>query len=69
MGALNVEYKFIVSKYGLKVILECRECIGGAGSTTLNTFEKYGTEFIEWYTQFAKKNKFGYNSERLYNWI
>ena len=61
MGALNVEYKFIVSKYGLKVILECRECIGGAGPTTLNTFEKYGIEFIEWYTQFAKKNKFGYN--------
>lgn len=55
MGALNTE-----GYQDLMVILECRECIGGAGPTTLNTFEKYGIEFIEWYTQFAEDNKFGF---------
>ena len=51
MGALGTEF----TEGNIKVILECRECIGGAGPTTLNTFEKYGIEFIEWYTKFAKK--------------
>ena len=56
MGALGIEY---TEDHILKIILECRECIGGAGPTTLNTFEKYGTEFIAWFTQFARK--IGYN--------
>ena len=51
MGALGTEY----TGGNLMIILECRECIGGAGPTTLNTFEKYGIEFIEWYTKFAEK--------------
>ena len=51
MGALGTEY----TEGNLMIILECRECIGGAGPTTLNTFEKYGIEFIEWYTKFAEK--------------
>ena len=50
MGALDTE-----GYQDLMIILECRECIGGAGPTTLNTFEKYGIEFIEWYTKFAEK--------------
>ena len=57
MGALNVED----TEGNIKVILECRECIGGAGPTTLNKFQEYGTEFIAWFTQFAKNNTFGYN--------
>lgn len=59
MGALGTGLTF--ESKDIMVILECRECIGGAGPTTLNTFEKYGIEFIEWYTNFAKKGGYDLN--------
>ena len=58
MGALDVECHTYEQPI---IILECRECIGGAGPTTINTFEKYGKEFITWFTQFAKGNPFDYH--------
>lgn len=58
MGALKIEY---TAGNDIKIILECRECIGGADPTTLNIFKEYGITFIKWFTYFARNNKFGYN--------
>lgn len=41
----------------ITVLLECRECIGGK-SVSINDFERYGLDFINFYLSFAKENPF-----------
>ena len=53
MGAYDVYRK----KGQIQVLLECRECIGGK-TVTIDDFERYGSDFINFYLSFARQNPF-----------
>ena len=53
MGALPVEH----INGQIQVLLECRACIGGK-SVSIDAFERYGLDFINFYYLFASMNPF-----------